>query len=151
VRIAEDYQKSGVMPQVKIGMGIGIDGFREFAKIKTRIELPFKDTPGVVRFENDQDLTTLQIVRTYSQTRKPPEVILRFFVVPTSERMTTGVILKHLPWLPTRAGKFILGDFPRSDSSRDKEPAEISSSAFLDDKTSQKYMAEAYQRRQQKK
>ena len=102
--------------------------------------MPVEHTPGVVQFANDRDRTTMRMVTTYSK-RKSPEVILRFFVVPTNEPITTG-ILKHLPWLPSRAGKFILGDFGKLDRSQDQDGTDISPVDFLDNMTNQRFMSD---------
>ena len=134
------YQQAGLMPADDVKGDLGAEGFRHIAGIRQRIELPLEHTPGIVQFSNDQDRMTMRLVTTYSK-RKPAEVILRFFVVPTDERMTTG-ILKHLPWLPSRAGKYILGEFGKLDRSQDQDGTDISPVDFLDNMTNQRFMSD---------
>ena len=82
----------------------------------------------------------MRMVTTYSK-RKSPEVILRFFILPTDDRLTAG-ILKHLPWLPSLAGEFILGEVKKLDRSQDRDGTDISPCVFLENVMNQKFMSD---------
>lgn len=133
------YQDAGLLPADDYDRSLGPIGFQHIVGIKRRIEVPLNHTPGVVQFGNDQDPETMRMVTTYSK-RKSPEVVLRFFVVPTKEPMTTG-ILKDLPWLPSRAGMFILGA-GKWDDSQDRNGIDVTAYVFLDRMTREKFASE---------
>jgi hypothetical protein len=96
----EQYQKAGLIPEFERHAphgGVGVEGYRQMSRMTTRVQLPPKHTPCIVQFTDERDSKSARIVMTYSRTAAI-EVQLRFFVQPTGDRMTTG-ILTQLPWL----------------------------------------------------
>jgi hypothetical protein len=131
--ILEAYQAAGLVPKSDRRMSdgrIGEEGFRQLARMKTRIELPIERTPCVVEFARDMDPSTVRIVITYSKTRSV-DVRLRFFVQPTSEPLTTG-ILSHLPWLTSDdAIKYMPMRNPPSDTTTHRNSNNLNRDEFL--------------------
>jgi hypothetical protein len=96
----KQYQKAGLIPEFERHAphgGVGKEGYRQLALMTTRVQLPREHTPGVVKFADERNPKSARIVMTHSRTATV-EVELRFFVQPTRDRMTTG-ILGQLPWL----------------------------------------------------
>ena len=102
----------------------------------TRVELPLKGTPCFVQFTDERDPRTVRIVMTYSKT-KPAEVVLRFFVQPTEDRVTTG-IMNHLPWLrslPSRVLNGGPGAFREKNFKSPRDADQVTDHEFVDRET----------------
>ena len=105
--------------------GLGEYGFSELTRMmdRKRISISTAYAPAIVQFDNDADRYTGRLLRIWSESGQP-EIVLRFFVVPTKKPMSQG-ILNHLPWL--------LDAFKSRDNLVPNRPTRISASAFLTD------------------
>ena len=64
----------------------------------TPVPISAVNSPPIVSFRDEKDPRTVEVVPICDRNSKPDDD-LRFFVQATRERMTTGRIFEHLPWL----------------------------------------------------
>jgi hypothetical protein len=132
------YQDAGLIPKFERHAprgGIGAVGFREIARMKTRVELALIQTHHIARFSDESQPGSVRIIPKHSQIA-PAQVVFRFFVQPTSDRMTTGII-EHLPWLNSLPSR------------RLHSKTELEAHDFVDNKTASR-LNDAYVRNRQR-
>lgn len=107
------YEKIGILPtnhDLKCAILL-VDCPSYISEMKrARAPVVQMQTPAVVRFRNEADPTSIEMLTTQF-TNGANDVELRFFVQPTSDPVTCG-IEKHLPWLATYESDvpFVAGD-----------------------------------------
>ena len=111
--IRDAYEKIGVLPKnssTECSLLL-LNCPSYISKMKrARAPLEQKGTPMVVRFRNEADPKSIELLTT-QYADGGSEVELRFFVQATSDPVTCGVA-KHLPWLATYESDipFVAGD-----------------------------------------
>jgi hypothetical protein len=92
--------KQSIPKEYAAAYGIGKVRLDEIRASRARVPIPVNSAPAVIAFHNEADQYTLYEVVTNSSRGKPLELVVRFFIEPTTSKMTPG-LEAYLPWVKT--------------------------------------------------